>query len=240
VPFEIYWGRFTVSEDGVVTVALPEHVVEGKRLGRHVVHDPRSLDFLAERAHAVQSVTHNATGLPLNQGQIGSCTANALCGALDSAPNFASGTPLDETNAVSVYELETKLEGQPYPPNDPGGSGLMVCKAAQQMGLITSYKHALGVQHALEALVLRPVITGISWYTSFDTPDANGLVAIASGATVRGGHEIVANEIDAENQLVWFWNSWGTGWGVGGRFCMSYDTWDQLLENQGDVTVPVK
>ena len=229
-----------MSENGVIAVELQEQVVEGRRLGRHVFHDPRSLNFLAPQAPAITSVKHDATGLPLDQGKIGSCTANALCGALDSAPNFTSGTPLAETNAVAVYELETQLEGKPYPPNDPGGSGLMVCKAAQQMGLISSYQHALGIDHALAALVLRPVITGIRWYTSFDTPDANGLVAIAPGATVRGGHEVVADEIDAPNRLVWFWNSWGTSWGVGGRFCMSFDTWDQLLQQQGDVTVPVK
>jgi hypothetical protein len=229
-----------MSENGVVTVTLPEEVVEGRRLGRHVAHDPRSLQYLAPSAPAIKSVKHNATGLPLDQGKIGSCTANALCGALDSEPNFTSGTPLSETNAIAVYELETKLEGQPYPPNDPGGSGLMVCKAAKQMGLISAYKHALGIDHALAALVLRPVITGVNWYSSFDTPDANGLVAIAPGATVRGGHEFVADEIDAPNRLVWFWNSWGTTWGVGGRFCMSFDTWDQLLKEKGDVTVPVK
>ena len=82
-------------------------------------------------------------------------------------------------------------------------------KAAKQLGWITAYSHAFGIQHALEALVLRPVITGVNWYTSFDTPDQNGLVAIAPGATVRGGHEVVADGIDADNQLVWFWNSWG-------------------------------
>ena len=186
------------------------------------------------------SITHTATGLPLNQGALGSCTANALCGALDSAPDFAGGMPLNENNAVQLYELETKLEGKPYPPNDPGGSGLMVCKAAKQEGLISSYQHAFGLSHALEALVLRPVITGINWYTSFDEPDPKtGQVTIAPGATVRGGHEIVADEIDAPNELVWFWNSWGTGWGTGGRFCMSFDTWGELLKERGDVTVPM-
>jgi hypothetical protein len=221
-------------------IHLPEQRVEGKPLGRHVHHDPRSKGFEARRATQLVSVTHQAVGLPLDQGKIGSCTANALCGALNSAPDFGGGTPLNEQDAVSLYELETQMEGQPYPPNDPGGSGLMVCKAAQQRGLISSYTHAFGVQHALEALVLRPVITGISWYSSFDTPDASGLVQIAPGATVRGGHEIVADQIDADNQLVWFWNSWGTTFGVGGRFCMSFSTWEQLLADHGDVTVPLK
>jgi hypothetical protein len=224
----------------VYTETINESKVQDKRLGRHIEHDPRSRDFPAERAPQIVSVKHKAKGLPLNQGNIGSCTANALCGALDSAPNLTNGSTYNETEAVKVYERETALEGQPYPPNDPGGTGLMVCKAARQMGLITSYHHAFGIEHALQSLVLRPVITGVSWYTSFDSPDSNGLVAIAPGATVRGGHEIVADEIDAENQLVWFWNSWGKQFGVGGRFCMSFDTWSQLLQEKGDVTVPVK
>jgi hypothetical protein len=177
----------------------------------------------------------------LNQGTLGSCTANALCGALNSRPDCSGKQPLDETDAVTLYDAETRLEGKPHPPNDPGGSGLLVCQAAQQERLITSYTHAFGVQQALEALVLRPVITGINWYTSFDTPDPTGLIEIAPQATVRGGHEVLADGIDAEKQLVWLWNSWGKTFGVGGRFCMSFATWEQLLDrkNQGDVTVPI-
>jgi len=52
-------------------------------------------------------------------------------------------------------------------------------------------------------------------------------------------HEVVADQIDAPKQLVWFWNSWGTSFGVGGRFARSFDTWKQLLERTGDVTVPL-
>ncbi|MGA8360115.1 MAG: hypothetical protein WB793_00650 [Candidatus Dormiibacterota bacterium] len=223
----------------VVRSVIPELVTPGKRLGRHIVHDPRSRNFPAEGAAAIMSVVHNATGLPLNQGDIGSCTANALCGALNSVPDFKGGAPRTETDAITLYELETKLEGDPYPPNDPGGSGLEVCKAAVQLGWISSYQHAFSLEDALLALVLRPVITGIGWYTSFDTPSADGLVVIAMGATVRGGHEVVADQIDAPNKLVWFWNSWGPTFGVGGRFCMSFDTWQQLLNESGDVTVPI-
>jgi hypothetical protein len=226
-----------VSDD-VVRSTIPEQVTPGKRLGRHILHDPRSRDYPADAAPAIISVTHKSVGLPLNQGNIGSCTANALCGALDSAPDFTGSAPRTEHDAITLYELETKLEGQPYPPNDPGGSGLEVCKAARELGWISSYKHAFGIEKALLALVLRPVITGINRYTSFDTPSPEGLVAIAHGATVRGGHEVVADQIDAAGRLVWFWNSWGKGFGVGGRFCMSFETWQHLLEQTGDVTVP--
>ncbi len=228
-----------MPDNEIVRRRIEETVVAGRRLGRHVNHDPRSRDFPASRAPSIVSVTHNAVGLPLDQGQIGSCTANALCGALNSTPDNAGGTVYNEDQAVHLYELETKLEGQPYPPNDPGGSGLMVCKAAKSLGWIRAYTHAFGIQHALEALVQRPVITGVSWYDSFDQPDAQtGLVSIAPTAKIRGGHEIVADGIDADNRLVWLWNSWGTSWGLGGRFCWTFDTWEQLLSSQGDVTVP--
>jgi hypothetical protein len=141
-----------LAEDGVVRSVLREEVVAGKRLGRHVVHDPRSRNFTAPLAAGIVCVTHAAAGLPLDQGKIGSCTANALCGALNSAPAFTGGTPLDEAEAVKLYGQETQLEGKPHPPHDPGGSGLMVCKAAQKLGLISSYQHAFGIQQALQAL----------------------------------------------------------------------------------------
>ena len=226
-----------MSGTEMVQRRIDEEIVPGRRLGRHICHDPRSRNFPADTAARVVSVTHGARGLPLNQGTLGSCTANALCGALNSTAKDAA-TTYDENNAITLYGKETALEGQPYPPNDPGGNGLMVCKAARELGWISSYAHAFGLENALLALVKRPVITGVNWYTSFDTPDATGLVEIAPGATVRGGHEVVADGIDAVNEVVWLWNSWGTGWGVGGKFCWSFSTWEQLLSAQGDVTVP--
>jgi hypothetical protein len=227
------WQAMTVT-----SFRIPEMVVPGKRLGRHVEHDPVSLAFPAPVAPAVVSVAHASIGLPLDQGQLGSCTANALVGFLNTKPNVPAHGPWTERGALRLYERETANEGQPYPPNDPGGSGLAVCKAAQQLGMIKSYAHAFDVNAALRALVLGPVITGVNWYTSFDSPDANGLVAIAPGATVRGGHEFVATSIDAGAELVGFMNSWGSSYGVGGRFYMSFATWAQLLSEQGDVTVP--
>lgn len=223
----------------IVKIRIPEQIVPGKRLGRHIHIDPRSAAHPAELAPEIVSVTHQSAGLPLDQGDIGSCTANALVAALNTVPHWAPGqATLAEPDAVALYSAETALEGDPYPPNDPGGSGTEVCQAAQAAGLLDGYQTAAGVDQALAALVIRPVIVGINWFTSFDTPDVNGVVAIAPGATVRGGHEVCANQIDAENELVWFWNSWGASYGVSGRFAMSFATLGTLLTQGGDVTVP--
>jgi hypothetical protein len=229
-------------DDGrIVRRRLPEEpAADGHRLGRHVLHDPRSKRYRAKEAVRVRSVQHDVVGLPLNQGKLGSCTANALCGALNSAPFNRDGRQFRERDAVRLYDLETEMEGKPHPPHDPGGSGLMVCKAAKRLGWITAYSHAFGLEHALRALTLRPVITGVNWYASFYEPDADGLVKIHPHAKVKGGHEVVADGIDLRHELVWFWNSWGKSYGVGGRFCMSFHTWDRLLRERGDVTIPLQ
>lgn len=222
---------------------IPEYKVEGKPLGRHIAHDPRSRDYPAETASDITDVLHEGHGLPLDQGQKGACTAYATCAALNSAPDdqAAEARQYGNTDGDRLYGLETQNEGQPWPPNDPGGTGLYVCQAARQLGWITSYQHCFSIEDALKALVLRPVICGVNWYDSFDNPDpATGVITIGQNATVRGGHEICAVEIRASDQLVGFWQSWGS-WGLNGsgRFYIGFGDCERLLSEQGDVTVPI-
>lgn len=219
---------------------IQEFVVDGKRLGRHVMHDSRSWEFQAETATKLKTVNHASNGgLPLDQGNVGACTGFSTCGALDSAPDAKPGKKYTDSDAMALYALETRNEGQPYPTYDPGGTGLLVCSAAKELGWITKYTHTFSLDSALKALVLRPVITGVNWYTSFDSPSSAGLVEISADATVRGGHEFCVYGLDVKAKLVWAWNSWGKSWGKDGKFCFSFDTWGQLLSAQGDVTVPV-
>jgi hypothetical protein len=238
---------------------IEEQVVEGRRLGRHVFHDERSKNFEAGLAPKIKNVDHASQGLPLNQGDVGSCTAEATCAALNTDPDAehlkgsVKGHIFTQDDAYKLYGKETANEGQPWPPNDPGGTGLWVCKAAKQLGWITSYHHAFGLQMALKALVLRPNIWGMNWYSSYDTPDPEtGIVRLTPGAYIRGGHEICAVQIvlkgtdipgtsvTAPDDLVGFWQSWG-GWGLHGtgRFYATFADLDRLLGEQGDVTVPM-
>lgn len=222
---------------------IPEQPVVGKPLGRHIEHDPRSRAYavIVDHAAPLRTVHHRRYGSPFDQGNLGSCTGNACAGALNTKPLHAIGGPtLTEIEAVALYELATQLDGFPgaYPPEDTGSSGLAVAKAAVQKGLITSYRHAFGINDALQVLQAGPVITGINWYEGFDQPDPSGLVTISG--QVRGGHEIEVLGYDALSKEIILENSWGLGWGVNGRFRMSVDTWARLLGEGGDVTVLVR
>lgn len=221
---------------------LEEKLVPGKPLGRHVEHDERSRDFPFEvdETPPLHKVLWQRYGNPFNQGNLGSCTGNAIAGVLNTKPFHASSGYLrTEKNAVAIYEAATRIDSIPgaYPPEDTGSSGLAVCKVAKSNGWISGYKHAFTLAAALQALMKGPVITGVAWYDGFDNPDANGLVEISGD--VRGGHEFEVRGYDPATDLLTAENSWGTSYGLKGAFFFTSKTWAELLHQQGDVTVPV-
>lgn len=225
---------------------IPEITVESKPLGRHIRHDSRSLayPYQVPEGLVIQSVTHTRNAPIYDQGAVGSCTGNAMDGAIATDPLYEAlpaGHPaLDENEALALYSAAEVIDGDgPYPPYDNGSSGLSVAQAAKNAGLISGYTHAFDRATMLAALQAGPVIVGMNWYTSMDSPDANGLVTITADAQIRGGHEVECRELDMTAGLVWFDNSWGTSYGLAGRFCMSFATLDRLLSEQGDVTVPL-
>ncbi len=219
-----------------------EHKVTGKRLGRNIDHDARkAAKPFSGPLKAIQSVNWTRQIPILDQGDVGSCTGNAATGALGTLPVYAdlpTGFPtLNEAEALKLYSAAEVIDGDgPYPPNDNGSTGPSVAQAAVNAGLIEGFNHYLDINSTLQALMIGPVIVGINWYTSFDTPDSNGLITIAPGATVRGGHEVEMRIVDVANQLLGLDNSWGTSFGVAGSFFMSIDTYTTLLAQGGDTT----
>jgi hypothetical protein len=227
----------------VTVQRIEEIIVPGKRLGRHVDTRLRQLARpYAGPRKAVASVTWERNIRILDQGDVGSCTGNAMTGALGSGPLFTAlpaGVTLDETGALKLYSEAEVIDGDgPYPPNDNGSTGPSVAKAAEDDGLISGFTHYTDLDSALQALMGGPVILGVSWYSSFDTPAADGTVSIAPGAFVRGGHEVVARVVDAGAKVIGLDNSWGPSYGVAGSFKMSFGTLEQLLAENGDCTAP--
>lgn len=226
---------------------IKEHPLPGKPLGRHVHHDSRSLLYpWRESGQPLKDTLLTRHVGILDQGSVGSCTGNAETGALGTDPLYAAlpaatQAELNEALALALYSAAENIDGDgPYPPNDNGSTGLSVCKAAKNAGLISGYVHCLSLASVLDAISSgSPVIIGSNWYDSMDTPGSSGLVTISPGAQVRGGHEYLARGIDTTRKLVFLDNSWGTGFGVKGSFSYSWDTLQRLLSEQGDGAVSV-
>jgi hypothetical protein len=222
---------------------IEEDVRPGMPLGRHVNHDVRSLGFLHARKDRklVNKQWPRHIGI-LDQGDLGSCTGNSGDGNLGTDPLFSalpSNHPvLNEAYAVDLYSAATKVDPYPgqYPPTDTGSDGLSVAQVIKTRGLISGYTHVTDLVSMQDALQDGPVMIGIDWYSSFDTPAADGTITIGRGAYIRGGHEPMLDGVDMTNQVFLAVNSWGD-WGVNGHFKIPFDTMQQLLNDQGDCTV---
>lgn len=220
---------------------IAEEQVSGRRLGRNVNHDARSLRFLVSSpARTLQSTEHERMVPVFDQGDLGSCTGNAAVGALGTKPlidALPSGhAVLDETLAVKVYSEATKIDpfdGE-YPPTDTGSDGLSVAKVCKTLGLVSGYLHATTLEAMQNALQDTPVIVGVNWYSGFDSPDSNGVVTVKG--SIRGGHEFEVVGVDMEKGLFHAINSWGTGWGKNGHFWFPFESMTRLLSEDGDCT----
>lgn len=215
-------------------------------LGRNVQHDPVSRNFAAVATRAPRTILwpHNAP--VLDQGEVGSCTGNAMAQLVNTALWTTArekvkghGKFMTEADALTLYKAATRLDEDPdhYLPTDTGSSGLAVAKAAAKQGFTGSYLHAFGLDHMLSALQAHPVICGTSWTSDMFTPNRKGFVR-PTGED-QGGHEYLCLGADVEGKFLTFLNSWSDGWGKKGRFFITFADYDQLLRNEGDVVVPI-
>jgi hypothetical protein len=216
---------------------LPEKKL--RRLGRHVEHDPRSRSFGVHATAPLRSARWERHVPPFDQGDLGSCTCEAMIGVLMTGPFFREGRVLGQRDCVSLYEDATKLDKIPghWPPDDTGSSGLAAAKAAHKRGWLGAYHHAFTMHAMLASLAHGPGLLGINWYESMDQPTGrDGMLEIAGSG--RGGHEMMVSEVDVEEQTIRGFNSWGTDWGDNGQWSMRFGTLDRLLSEQGDYVVP--
>src|SRR5690349_5171214 len=88
---------------------IPEIRIEGRRLGRNIDHDERSKAFPAMVA-PLRTARHGRHCLPFDQGDLGSCTGNAMAGALMTDPLYVQGRDLGEKDAVELYSEATSLD----------------------------------------------------------------------------------------------------------------------------------
>lgn len=237
----------------VETRVLPIPTDTPYKLGRHVKHDERSKDYeLSLPAEMAEKDTlWTVSQYILNQGNTSSCTGNAAAQCLNTDFFAPTRTKLNipwftESMALTIYSDATHEEDDPsdyYPPNDNGSNGVDMAKACQQLGYVDRYEHTFSFGDFRKAIQTQPLCVGTLWTQQMFTPDTNGLVTVGplgdvddpNNPYIAGGHQYVAIGISNTIQQLKFLTSWGYGFANGGVFQMTFDDFETLLANEGDV-----
>jgi hypothetical protein len=232
------------------------------RLGRHVRHDARNLRYAAGvlPKSAITTVRWQRRIPIMDQGQLGSCTGNALASVLgtDSAGRtaptvvtvtaadkwkvFTPGTyGLDESVAVKLYSVNTREDtySGSYPPSDTGSDGPAAGATGKALGLLTGYQHAFSMDALVSALQFGPVMWGTVWLNSMFDTDSNGVVKVDRKSGEAGGHELCISGYDTATSEFNIDNSWGPDdFGIAGSGLVKSSDMSWLLSQDGDITVP--
>ena len=188
-----------------------------------------------------------------NQGQLGSCTANALVGNLEFLEKKA-GNVVSELSRLFIYYNERAMEGTVN--EDAGAMIRDGVKSLVKLGVCTetewpyniakftqkpspscykkaadhqviSYHRILSLQQMRQCLAEGyPFVFGFSVYDAFESAAVakTGILNLPKpGEKQLGGHAVCAVGYDDATKRVLVRNSWGADWGLKGYFTMPYD-----------------
>jgi C1A family cysteine protease len=188
-----------------------------------------------------------------DQGELGSCTANALAGALEFLEK-KDRIPYIDLSRLFIYYNERVIEH-----TTKSDSGAMLrdgIKTLAKQGVcsetkwpytiskfqvkptascykealthqITSYQRLQTLDEMRACLAEGfPFVFGFTVYESFESQRVaqSGVVSMPQpGERVVGGHAVVAVGYDDSKKRFTVRNSWGKSWGLKGYFTMPYD-----------------
>jgi C1A family cysteine protease len=188
-----------------------------------------------------------------NQGQLGSCTANALVGALEFL-ELKDAAPFAHLSRLFVYYNERVIEGTvdqdsgaflrdgikslakqgvcpeeewPYRITAFRRKPTLACYADAKKHEITSY-HRINTTDEMRTCLAEgfPFVFGFTVYSSFESATvarSGALNMPTKNERVVGGHAVMAVGYDDTQQRFIIRNSWGTDWGQKGYFTMPYE-----------------
>jgi len=191
-----------------------------------------------------------------DQGQLGSCTANAI-GAAVEFQQMRQGDPAVTPSRLFIYYEERAMEGTiAYDAGAYIRDGMKVVakagapeetywpytiskftkkppQAAYDNGLLNQtleYARVIRTAYYFKSFLAagRPFVFGFTVYSSFYETGSDGLVPMPGpDEDVEGGHAVLCIGYDDETGLFEVRNSWGADWGNNG-YC--YFPYEYLLD----------
>lgn len=186
-----------------------------------------------------------------DQGNLGSCTANAIASAIDYE-RHKMGKKLLLPSRLFIYYNERSIEHTVR--QDAGASIRDGVKSVHKLGAcselfwpyqeirfarkpevhvytlashnkVPAYRSVAVQLTAIKLALFEnfPIIAGFTVYENFESNEvaSSGIVGMPSGKMV-GGHCILIVGYDDTREMFYCRNSWGEHWGIGGYFWMPY------------------
>lgn len=204
-----------------------------RKFGRLVSFDARSRLYPIKKLTTGLSPVNRVwyCGKTLDQGSEGSCVGHGIAHDLISEP-----TPMlwvDHKFAIKLYN--GAKDNDEWPGSDYNGTSVLGgLKYGKSIGLFTgwnwSFTHLdtqIGIGHA------GPGIAGTNWYTGMIKPDSKGFLHVTGEN--EGGHCYLYIGVNIEDEYFIIRNSWGRDWGDLGDAKISFDNYEKLRTNNGEM-----
>lgn len=216
-------------------------------LGRLPAPDPRDRAYPLKAFLAAPAVRKTTTWTmrygALDQGKTGACVGFGMKHFLMLGP-VKQTSPSSRPTAFDVYDaailVDEFVDNDRDPQRQMGTSVRGGFKVLQSYGLIDAYAWAQTAEDVIDWLCgTGPTLAGTDWLSGMFEPDAEGIVRVKDSDTVAGGHCYALCGWDQERGLLRALNSWSPQWGRRGRFLISPEDFEKLLERGGEAGTAV-
>ena len=203
--------------------------------------DPRNDDYILTSANKTIHSKRWSSPYILNQGSSYKCVAYSLTMQLMMEPNLILKGITRKEATKFINDLYKRIQQNDRKPGE-AYEGTWIedgLKLLVKEGYYKSFMWAIDKDTVLDILSsMGPLVCRIymGWIKSVSKIDGSAKVDMANR---QYPHAIIMDEVDVVNQRVWFLNSYGYKYGYEGRFSITFNELNKMMDNGLVTSIPL-